>query len=161
MKLRMLLFTAVSFGLTDAALAINYANLATKGYRWVTVNGPYACTTEQEVQQITSHRTDATETQMSRNLQAYYLIPGAIVQLLKDDPVTKMSEIQLAGITQPLWTYTRFLSAHPMVDIYGEIETPKNSGLIPIADTGVIRTEPAGSGPMPTPAAAQITPTQP
>jgi hypothetical protein len=36
-------------------------DLAEKGYRWVTVNGPYACPTEQEVRHITGDRTDSTE----------------------------------------------------------------------------------------------------
>jgi hypothetical protein len=58
--------------------------LAAKGYRWATADGPYGCTTEQAVQQITSHRTDAIEMQMSQNLEAYYLIPGTIVQVLKN-----------------------------------------------------------------------------
>jgi hypothetical protein len=160
MKLKILGVSAFAVALTSSVFAADYKKLAAEGYRWVTVDGPYACTTEQEVQQITSHRTDATEMQMSQNLQAYYLIPGTIVQVLKNDSATKMSEIQVAGITQPLWTYARFLSARPIADTYGDIETPENSGLIPTADTGVISTQLAGPAPMPTPA-APITPTNP
>ena len=51
-------------------------DLVAKGYRWVTVNGPYACVTEQDVRQITSDHTDLRELHMVENLQAYYLIPG-------------------------------------------------------------------------------------
>ena len=42
-----------------------------------------------------------------------------------------MSEIRLGGITRSLWTYSRFLSKHPVRDTYGVIETPENAGLIP------------------------------
>jgi hypothetical protein len=55
--------TAVSLGLTYTALADNYKDLAAQGCRWVTVNGPYACATEQDVQRMVAHRTDATELQ--------------------------------------------------------------------------------------------------
>jgi hypothetical protein len=160
MKLKILGVSAFAIALTSNVFAVDYKKLAAEGYRWVNVDGPYACTTEQEVQQITSHRTDTTEMQMSQKLKAYYLIPGAIVQVLKNDSATKMSEIQIAGITQPLWTYTRFLSVRPIVDTYGGIETPENSGLIPIADSGVIGTQLAGAALMPTPA-APITPINP
>src|SRR5437868_10066328 len=37
-------------------------------------------------------------------------------------------------------TYTRFLSKHPIQDIYGIIETPGNSGLTPSVDTATIPT---------------------
>jgi hypothetical protein len=160
MKLKILGVSAFAIALTSSAFAADYKKLADEGYRWVNVDGPYACTTELEVHQITGHRTDTTEMQMSQDLKAYYLIPGSIVQVLKNDSATKMSQIQIAGITQPLWTYTRFLSVRPIVDTYGDIETPENSGLIPTADTGVIGTQFAGPAPMPTPA-APITSTDP
>ena len=46
-----------------------------------------------------------------------------------------MSEILLAGITRSLWTYTRFLSARPIRDTYGTVETPDNAGLVDPSDT--------------------------
>ena len=136
MKLRILVFTAISFGLTCAALA-NYNDLVTQGYRWITIDGPFACDSEQDVQRITGHRTDAVELQMIENLQAYYLIPGTLVQVVQDDAATGMSQIRLGGITRDLWTYTRFLSKRPIEDPYGVIENPENSGLIPTETTGV------------------------
>jgi hypothetical protein len=51
-------------------------DLIAMGYRWVTVDGPYACLTEQDVRQITSDHTDLRELHMVENLQAYYLIPA-------------------------------------------------------------------------------------
>ena len=105
-------------------------DLVAKGYRWVTVNGPYACVTEQEVRQITSDHTDLRELHMVENLQAYYLIPGTLARVIQDDHANVMSEIQLAGITIPLWTYTKFLTARPIHDTYGIVETPDNAGLV-------------------------------
>jgi hypothetical protein len=61
MKLWIFVMTAVSLGLTCRALADNYDALAAQGYRWVTVDGPFACTSEQDVQRITTEHTDATD----------------------------------------------------------------------------------------------------
>jgi hypothetical protein len=109
----------------------------TQGYRWITVDGPFAGDSEQDVQRITAHRTDAVELQMIENLQAHYLIPGTLVQVVQDDAATGMSQIRLGGITRDLWTYTKFLSKRPIEDPYGVIENPENSGLIPTETTGV------------------------
>jgi hypothetical protein len=131
--------TAVSLGLTCTVLGgNNYSALAAQGYRWVTVNGPYACNTEQDVERITTHHTDATELQVVENIQCYYLIPGTIVQVIKEDAARGISEIRLGSITRSLWTYSRFLSKRPVKDTYGVIETPENSGLIPAADTAIV-----------------------
>jgi hypothetical protein len=137
MKLRILAFAAISVGLTVTALAGNYGDLVAQGYRWVTVDGPYACPAEDEVQRIANHRTDSVELQMVDDLRAYYLIPGMIVQIVQDDPARGLTQIHLGGITSDLWTYTRFLSKRPITDPYGVIETPETSGLIPTATTGM------------------------
>jgi hypothetical protein len=138
MKLAIWIMTALSLVLTGTALAENQETLAAKGYRWVTVHGPYASTTEEGVRRITAHHTDRTELQMIEDDQAYYLIPGTIVQVIKEDPATGMSQMHLGGFTTSLWTYTRFLSRHPVPDTYGIIETPENSGLAPSVDTVVV-----------------------
>lgn len=88
---------------------------------------------------------------MVEDLEAYYLIPGSIVYVVKNDPGTGMSQIQLAGIIRPLWTYTRFLSQRPIADIYGVIETPENSGFIPSTGLGVSQLPGVEPMPMPTP----------
>jgi len=136
MQFRVLVFSIIALGLTSAAWAEDFKALAAKGYRWVTVNGPFACATEQEVRQITSDPTDSTELQMVEDGGAYYLIPGTLVQVVQDDQVNGMSEILDGGIVKPLWTYTRFLSATPVQDTYGIIETPENTGLIETGDIG-------------------------
>jgi len=84
MKLLISFMTAVSLGLACTVLGDdNYSALAAQGYRWVTVNGPYACNTEQDVERITAHHTDATELEVVQNMQCYYLIPGTIVQVIR------------------------------------------------------------------------------
>jgi hypothetical protein len=137
--------TAVSLGLTCTAFADNYSDLAAQGYRWVTADGPYACNTEQDVERITAHHTDATELQVVQNIQCYYLIPGTIVQVIKEDPARGMSKMRLGSIIRSLWTYTIFLSKHPVQDTYGVLETPNNSGFIPAADTASLPALPSDS----------------
>ena len=134
MKSKSLCIATLAVDLTCSAFAADYKDLAAQGYRWVGVDGPYACTTEPELQRISSYRTDGSELQMVKDLEAYYLIPESIAYVVKNDRGTGMSQIQLAGITRPLRTYTRFLSQRPIADIYGVIETPENSG--PVAGRG-------------------------
>ena len=130
--------TAVGLGLSCTALADNYGDLAAQGYRWITVNGPYACGTHQDVQRIVGHHTDETELHMVEEIRCYYLIPGTIVQVIKEDPANGMSKIRLGSVSRSLWTYSRFLSKNPVQDTYGIIETPENSGLMQKADGKVI-----------------------
>jgi hypothetical protein len=113
-------------------------DLIAKGYRWVAVNGPYACATEQDLRRITSDHTDSRELHMVENLQAYYLIPAALARVIRDDHANGMSEILLAGILTPLWTYTKFLTARPIQDTYGVIETPDNAGLVDPTDAAIV-----------------------
>jgi hypothetical protein len=138
MNFRVLVFSVIAFGLTSAAWAEDFKALAAKGYRWVTVNRPFACTTEQEVRHITSDSNDSTELHMVEDGGAYYLIPGTLVQVVQDDHVDGMSKILVGGIVKPLWTYTRFLSATPIQDTYGIIETPENTGLVDTGDIGEV-----------------------
>jgi hypothetical protein len=135
MKIGLLVVSVICLSLTCTTWAndlpslgyspgIPIKDLVAKGYRWVTVNGPYACVTEQEVRQITSDHTDLRELHMVENVRAYYLIPGSLARVIRDDHANGMSEILLAGITGPLWTYTRFLSARPIRDTYGTVDFP-------------------------------------
>ena len=137
--------TAVNLGLTCTAFADNYSDLAAQGYRWATVDGPYACTTEQDLQRIAGHRNDLTELHMVENIRCYYLIPGNIVQVINEDSARGMSTMRLGSIIRSLWTYTKFLSKHPVQDTYGVLETPKNSGFIPTADTASLPALPSDS----------------
>jgi hypothetical protein len=137
MKLAILIVMAISVGLSCTAPADNYDTLAAKGYRWVAIHGPYASTTKQGVQRISDHRAGLTESQILEDAQAFYLIPGRIVQIIKEDPATGMSQVQMGGFTTFLWTYSRFLSKRPIRDIYGVVETPENSALVPNPGTAI------------------------
>jgi hypothetical protein len=145
MKIRMLVVYVIGLSLIGITWAddlpkIGYTSgrcvtdLVAKGYRWVTVDGPYACAKQQEVRQITGSRTDSTELDLVEAGDAYYLIPGMLVRITQDDQVNEMSAILLGGIAKPLWTYTKFLSARPIRDIYGIVETPDTAGLIDPGD---------------------------
>jgi hypothetical protein len=142
MKLLIAFLTTVSLGLTGTVFADDYLALAAQGYRWVTVNGPYACNTEDDVERITAHHSDATELEVVETIRCYYLIPGTIVQVIKEHQPRGMSEIRLGSITATLWTYSRFLSKQPIQDTYGVIETPQNSGLITVPDIATIPSTP-------------------
>ena len=148
MKIQVLVISVIGLSLTCTTWAndlpslgysprISVEDLVAKGYRWVTVNGPYACATEQDLRRITSGHTDLRKLHMVENLQAYYLIPGALARVIRDDHANGMSEILLAGILTPLWTYTKFLTARPIEDAYGVIETPDNSGLVDPRDAAI------------------------
>ncbi len=136
--------TAVNLVLSSAALADNHGVLAAQGYRWVVVNGPYACNAEQDAERITTHHTDAVELDVMQNSRCYYLIPGKIVQLIKQDPARGMSQMRVAGVPRPLWAYSRFFSEHPVRDLDGAIETPENSGLLSTAHIALPSASPAG-----------------
>ena len=132
---------------------VSVKELAAKGYRWVTANGPYGCANERALRQITSGRTDLTELNMLEEGSAYYLTPGILVRIVHDDLANGMSEILVGGIIKPLWTFTRFLSARPIHDIYGIVETPDTAGLIDpsdAAEAGLVRAGPTPRGPMST-----------
>jgi len=86
MRVLPLISLAAAILLTSQGFAAPYDNLATKGCRWVTTNGPYACPAKDDLRQIVQHHTDQTELQMIEQPRAYYLIEGAIVQSWKMQP---------------------------------------------------------------------------
>jgi hypothetical protein len=57
-------------------------------------------------------------------LRVYYLVRGTLVKVVKEEPASGLTEIQIAGIIPELWTLSRFLSTRPIPDLYGLIETP-------------------------------------
>jgi len=124
--------TAALIALTSAGITANYDDLAAKGYRWVTIDGPYGCPAKDDLEQIVKKLTDETELQMIKEHRAYYLLRGDIVKLIQEDPASGISRIHLAGITTDLWTPTKFLSKRPIENTFGIVETPETSGLIPM-----------------------------
>ena len=138
--------TLVTFLLVsgDNAVAGKFGDLAAKGYRWVIVDGPYACPKREDAITVAEH--PQTGVDENNPTKSYYLVKGSIVQLLQTDGV--VSRIRLAGITSYLWTMTRFLSKQPLKNAYGITETPETAGL-------TVEATPAPSG---TPGAPGILP---
>jgi hypothetical protein len=124
MKIATLLSLAAAAGLQSGALATPYDELAVNGYRWVTIDGPYASPSKDDLRLIIKHRADDT---VIERLRAYYLIEGAIVQVVQQDAAAGMSKIHSAEIGPDVWTLTTFLSKRPIKNIDGEIEVPQRS----------------------------------
>jgi hypothetical protein len=126
----MLLVVAVVGGLASSGLAINNDEIAAKGYRWVTVDGPYACVSKDDLRQIVKNRGTEAELQGIKQQRAYYLLQGDIVKVVREDPTSGLSLIRIAGVPKDLWTATKFLSKRPIENAFGVVETPETSGLI-------------------------------
>jgi hypothetical protein len=121
---------AAIVGLTSVGISSKYDDLAAKGYRWVTRDGPYACPSKDDLRRIIKDDTEETELETIREHRAYYLVRGDIVKVVQEDAVSGMSLIRRAGIARDLWTLNRFLSRRPIENVFGVIETPENWGLI-------------------------------
>ena len=130
MRVPTIVLAAVAVALGSTASADPYKDLAAQGYRWVTVDGPYACPSKADLQEITRHRTDLLEVKMVSELRAYYLIRGVIVQVVQEDAASGMSEVHLSGGFRTFWTLTRFLSKSPIKDTFGVVETPTTSTMV-------------------------------
>ena len=122
--LKIICMAAVAVGLTPAALAEKYDHLAAKGYRWVTVDGPFGFRSRDDLRQIVKDRSEGNEVKLIEQLRTYYFIPGTIVQLIQKDAASGTSQIKLKRVSRPLWTLSRFLSERPIADLDGGIETP-------------------------------------
>jgi hypothetical protein len=109
-----------------SGLAANYDDLVRQGYRWVKVDGPFACVSIEDLRKITGSGGDDLELKMVEQLKAYYLIRGTMVQVIKQES-GGVSQIRIDGITKPLYTRNDFLSRQPLRNIIGIIETPGTS----------------------------------
>ena len=98
MNAKNVVLAAIVFGMASVALSIDDTKLGNE-YRWIVVDGPYACASKEDVRQITKHHTDETELQMVNDVRAYYLIAGTIVRLVQEDSSSGMSQIHFGGIT--------------------------------------------------------------
>jgi len=120
----LLLAAAVALGLASAGLGANYDDLIRQGYRWVTVDGPLACASKDDLRQMVQKPSDELRLKMVEEVRAYYLIRGTIVRVVTEETSSGLSQINIPGITQNLWTLTKFLTKQPIKDIIGRIETP-------------------------------------
>jgi hypothetical protein len=130
MRVPTIVLAAATIGLGSTASADPYKDLATQGYRWVIVDGPYACPSKDDLREITRHHTDRIELEMVQNLRAYYLIRGTIIQVVQEDAASGISEVHLPGGFRTFWTVTRFLSKSPIRDTFGVVQTPTTSDLL-------------------------------
>ena len=134
--LTMFLAPMVAVGMASTVSARDFRDLVAEGYRWVKIDGPYACPTKEDLREITRNPSDLNELHMVEGVRAYFLIQGALVKIIGEDRRSGMVQIQAAGITIDLWTYNKFLSKYPIKDAYAAIETPETSGLIPVEPSG-------------------------
>jgi hypothetical protein len=142
MKVPTIVLAAAAVWLGFTASADPYKDLAAQGYRWVAVDGPYACPSKDDLREIAKHRTDRIELEMVQDLRAYYLIRGVIVQVVQEDTALGMSEVHLPGGFRTFWTLTRFLSRSPVTDTFGVVEMPTTSSMILQGQTGVASPSP-------------------
>jgi hypothetical protein len=115
--------------IAGAASATDFQSLAKQGYRWVTVNGPYACPKKEDAEKLAAAKDVSSNLELQDKTHAYFLLPGMIVLVLESDHSSGLSRIRASGIVVDLWAPTRFLTSHPIKDTYGVTETPDSSGL--------------------------------
>ena len=130
MRVPTIVLAVAAVGLGSTASADPYKDFAAQGYRWVAVDGPYACPSKDDLLEITKHRTDRLELQMVQDLRAYYLIRGVIIQVVQEDAASGTSEVHVPGGFRHFWTLTRFLSRSPIRDAWGVVETPTTSSMM-------------------------------
>ena len=95
---------AVALGLVSAGLGANYDDLIRQGYRWVAVDGPLACVSKDDLRQMVEKPSDELTLKMVEEVRAYYLIRGSVVRVVTEETSSGLSEINIPGITQNLWT---------------------------------------------------------
>jgi hypothetical protein len=110
--------------LTSTAFSDQYDDLVTKGYRWVTTDGPFACRSKEDLQRIIRNQSDENTLRMLQRGGVYFLIRGVIVQVAQEDKASGVSQIHWDGIVGNLWMPSNFLSKRPIVNVLGTIATP-------------------------------------
>ena len=123
------LFCLVAAATVTTATATDFKALAEQGYRWVRVNGPYGTPNKNDAAKLAEAKSAATDIELQDKTHAYFLVPGMIVFVLEDDTAAGLSRVRASGIVVDLWTETKYLSAQPLKDSYGVVETPDSSGL--------------------------------
>ena len=118
---------AAAVWLTSTAVADKYGDLVAKGYRWITTDGPFACASKDDLNQIIKNRSDENTLRMIEKGGVYFLIRGGIVQVVQEDKASGMSQVRWDGIAANLWTPSKFLSKRPIINILGTIATPSQA----------------------------------
>jgi hypothetical protein len=86
--------------------------------------GPFACHSKDDLQQIIKDQSDANKLQMVEQQRAYFLVRGALVQVVQEDKASGMSQFQPTAVGGSFWTLSKFLSKRPIRDFVGNIQTP-------------------------------------
>jgi hypothetical protein len=115
--------------IAGAASATDFQSLAKQGYRWVIVNGPYACPKKEDAQKLAGTKNVSSDLELQDRTHAYFLLPGMIVLVLENDASSGLSRIRASGLVVDLWAPTRYLTSQPIKDTYGVTETPDSAGL--------------------------------
>jgi len=118
---------AATVWLTSTGLADKYDDFVAKGYRWITTDGPFACASKDDLNQIIKNRSDENTLRMIEKGGVYFLIRGGIVQVVQEDKASGMSQVRWDGIAANLWTPSKFLSKRPIINILGTIATPSQA----------------------------------
>jgi hypothetical protein len=126
-NMRFIVCTTFVFLSMLRGFAASYDDLLKQGYRWVTVDGPYACVSVDDLRKVSRGGGDELELKLVEQLKAYYLIRGTMVQVIKEEKSSGVSQIRIDGITTPLWTLNQYLSRRPIKSIMGRVETPGTS----------------------------------
>jgi len=123
--MRTIIYAVFAFVLILNGLAANYDDLVRQGYRWVAVDGPFACVSIDDLRKIPRDGGgDSLKLKMVEDLKAYFLVRGTVVQVIQENKSAGVSQIHIDGITTSLWTWSDNLSRRPIQDIVGRIETP-------------------------------------
>jgi len=86
-----LLAAAVALGLASAGLGANCDDLIRQGYRWVTVDGPLACASKDDLRQMVQKPSDELRLKMVEEVRAYYLIRGSVVRVITEETSSGLS----------------------------------------------------------------------
>ena len=116
--------------LASTGLATDYAGWVAQGYRWCRVSGPYAYVAKEDAKK--GVRPGKTESEVTR--RAYYLRPGKVVLVVETDAASGLSKIRISGVASDLWTPTRNLSARPVKNLRGKIESPDRGDTLPTSN---------------------------
>ena len=96
--------------IASTGFARDYNSLVAEGYRWVRINGPYACPTKEDLRDISRQRSEINKLHMVEELRAYFLIRGALVRVIKEDASTGMARVLPLGFL-PIFRRTASFSA--------------------------------------------------
>ncbi len=125
-----LTFSALAlFAATGFAKDNKYSDWVAKGYRWVAIDGPYACPSKEDLDRILKDPSDSNKLKMVEQIKAYYLIGGNLVHVVKENAGPGgVTVIRIDGVTRDLYTLNKFLSKRPIPDSTGKIEGPEQIG---------------------------------